>query len=329
MRYAVVAIWPIGMLVILAISLNAFRRNPSPRSGVQGSGRHRSDRRRIVAERAPGEGQPAEEAGSGRLRARMATLQSLDGLGGAAAVLIIAALGALAVFGVTCLLGVLVVHEGPKIDHPIYNWMSTHQVHFWKDINNRLTKIGDTWTTWGAGAAAGVCLAITWQRRRWLPALVMGTVIFVDHYTTLALRHVFHRLGPPDSPLGTYPSGGVDRTVLFFGIIAYMLWHHFGGSRRAAIWAYGVMAALTFNEVYSRIYLGKHWFTDALSGVVYGALLLGVFVAAVRLIEGPAKPPTEQPPVGIPRPAAAWGRVSPTRWRGGTGTPDRQPVASP
>jgi membrane-associated phospholipid phosphatase len=53
-------------------------------------------------------------------------------------------------------------------------------------------------------------------------------------------------------------------------------------------WAAGTVAALAYNEAYSREYLGKHWFTDIVSGLLYGAVLLAPFVAGVRMIAGPA-----------------------------------------
>jgi membrane-associated phospholipid phosphatase len=198
------------------------------------------------------------------------------------------ALGAVAVYGVMTLLGLLVVHHGLAVDRPVNNWMTGHRVHAWAAVMNRLTKIGNTWTCWGAAIAAAVCLAVSWRSHRWLPPAVLGALIVVDHYTTLALRHTFHRLGPPDSPLGTYPSGGCDRVIVFYGLIAYLLWREFSGQRRAAIWAAAAVAALGFNEAYSRVYLTLHWFTDALSGLLYGGLLLAVFVAAVRVVAGPA-----------------------------------------
>jgi membrane-associated phospholipid phosphatase len=120
---------------------------------------------------------------------------------------------------------------------------------------------------------------------------VLASAIVIDHYTTLALRHVFHRLGPPTSPLGTFPSGGCDRCILFYGLIAYLLWREFSGRRSTAIMAASVVAALGFNEAYSRVYLGLHWLTDAVSGLVYGVLLLAVFIAAIRLVAGPATAP--------------------------------------
>jgi membrane-associated phospholipid phosphatase len=198
------------------------------------------------------------------------------------------ALGALAVYAVMALLGLLVVDHGLAIDRPIYTWMAGHQAHSWAAVMNRLTKIGNTWTCWGAAGAAAVCLAVSWRAHRWLPPAALGALIVVDHFTTLALRHTFHRLGPPDSPLGTYPSGGCDRVIVFYGLIAYLLWREFSGQRLAAIWAAAAVAALGFNEAYSRVYLTLHWFTDALSGLLYGGLLLAVFIAAVRAVAGPA-----------------------------------------
>ncbi len=178
---------------------------------------------------------------------------------------------------------------------------------------DRLTKIGDTWTCWAAAAAAAVCLSVTWRTRRWLPPVVLAACIFVDHYTTLALRHTFHRLGPPDSPLGTYPSGGCDRTVLFFGLIAYLLWREFSGRRRTAIWAGATVAALGFNEAYSRVYLTLHWFTDALSGLLFGGLLLAVFIIAIRFVAG------RRHPAGPPKRLSGDGRRALRPGRGGHG----------
>lgn len=227
--------------------------------------------------------------------------------------LLLLAVGAVAVYAVTCLLGVLIVHAGPSIDKPIYSWMIHHRVHFWKAVMNRLTKMGNTWTTWGAAAGAAACLAAFYRRRKWLPPVVLGAAIVIDHYLTLALRHTFHRLGPPDSPLGTFPSGGCDRIIVFYGLIAYLIWREVSGRRSTAIWLAGVVAALGFTEAYSRVYLTLHWFTDAVSGLIYGGLILAVFIATVRLVDGPARPVMAELHVGEHRPGEhRAGQPSPT-----------------
>ena len=185
------------------------------------------------------------------------------------------------------LLGPPVLNHGPAIDEPILHWTESHQVDRWAALMRPLNKIGDTWTTWGAVGTAAACLAMSRRRQRWLPPAVLGAAILVDHSVLMALHRTFKRLGPPGNPLGTYPSGGTDRVVLFYGLIAYLLWREFSGSRRGKIWAIGAVAALAFNQAYCREYLSQHWFIDIISGLLYGALLLAPFIAAVRLIGGP------------------------------------------
>jgi membrane-associated phospholipid phosphatase len=198
------------------------------------------------------------------------------------------AAGALSYVAMTAL-GPVVIGRGPALDEPLERWAATHQVAWWAAVMERLGKIGNTWTTWGAAGTAAACLGISWRKDKWLPPAVLSSAILVDHYATLALRHRFGRPGPPTSPLGTYPSGGCDRIILFYGLIADMLWREFSGSEAGRTWAIGTVAALSFNEAYTRYYLGKHWFTDIASGLFYGALLFVPYQAAVREVAGSAR----------------------------------------
>jgi membrane-associated phospholipid phosphatase len=185
------------------------------------------------------------------------------------------------------LIGRPVLKYGPKIDEPIEQWTHDHQVRAWAEVAERLNKVGSSWTTWAAAGTAGACLSASWRQQKWLPPAVLATAIAVDKTTTLALRHRFRRLGPPSSPAGTYPAGGPDRVVLFTGLIANMLWREFSGSERGKVLAVGAVAGLTFNMTYCREYLSKHWFTDIMSGVFYGAVLYTPFAVAIRAIAGP------------------------------------------
>lgn len=272
----VVLIWPVGIGAIGLLTALATRRWVSDRS--------------LATAPLNGHGDT--------LAAPRAARSSIVGM------LLILAVGALAVYAVTCLLGVLVVHAGPSIDKPIYSWMTHHRVHIWQAVMNRLTKTGNTWTTWGAAAAAAACLAAFYRREKWLPPVVLGAAVVIDHFLTLALRHTFHRLGPPASPLGTYPSGGCDRVIVFYGLIAYLIWREVSGRRSTAIWLAGVVMALGFSEAYSRVYLTLHWFTDAISGLIYGGFILAVFIATIRLVNGPGRR-VVVPSEAVARPAQA------------------------
>lgn len=276
LKFVAVLVWPLGIALIAAVAaLLARRASPPSRQAA-----HAAVRRGEL---------PANRAGVIRFA------------------LVIAA-GMAVCWGLTVLLGLLAVHFGPAIDKPFQNWMVAHRVHVWASVMKRATKEADTWTTWGAAGTAAVCLAVTWRARRWLPVAALVSLILLDKYVVIAVHHVIHRVGPPTSPLGTFPSGGASRAVVFYGLIAYLLWREFSGTRRAAAWYGAGVAALAFNEGYSRAYLGLHWLTDVLSGWVFGCLLLAAFIVAVRFAIGPALAPGPDPataPAAMAREAAA------------------------
>jgi hypothetical protein len=227
-------------------------------------------------------------AGAARRLARLAGVP--DWVAGPVVLGACAAGGGVVAYRVMELLGPAVLQHGPPIDERIVEWTNRHRIRKWAAVSERLGKIGNTWTTWGASGAAGVCLAVSWRSQRWLPPVALGYAVLVDHYATLALRYRFGRLGPPGSPGGTYPSGGCDRVVFLYGLVAYLLWREFSGTREGRAWATGAVAALAFNEAYTREYLSKHWFTDIVTGLFYGGVLLAPFLAAVRGFAGPATP---------------------------------------
>jgi membrane-associated phospholipid phosphatase len=268
-RMLAVAVWPAGMAVIVIVAaLLAGRPGPvrawaagprSPLSPDPGT--------------APG---PADDTVRRSLRE-------------AARFLLIIAVGMAAVYAVMALLGLPVTHQGHVIDQPVNRWLSQHSVHAWAREMAKTTRIGNTWTTRGAVVTAAVCLAVTWRRMRWLPPLALAVLSLIQHPLTHLIHLTDPRVGPPGFLHGTFPSGGSERCVAFYGLIAYLLWREFSGRRRAAIWSAAAVAALAFNEGYSRLYLGMHWATDVLSGWIYGLLILLVFVAAVRLVAGPSR----------------------------------------
>jgi len=311
-RYLLAAVWPAGEAAIAAATVRAARRAPRRRGpadrAVSGGPGRLPELDAVLPGLINGAFRfgsllttPAGRRGKARRDARPG-FSGPAGLPGWVPALIrlgtVTGAGGLMAYEVMRLIGPAVVNHGPAIDEAVVRWTDSHQVDKWAAVMERLGKIGNTWTTWGAAGTAAVCLAASWRERKWLPPAALGTALLVDHYVTLAIRRKFGRPGPPDSPGGTYPSGGCDRVVLFYGLIAYLLWREFSGSQRGKIYAIGTVAALSFNEAYSREYLSKHWLSDIVTGLVYGALLLGPFIAAVRLIAGPAIAAAEQ--VSIP-----------------------------
>jgi undecaprenyl-diphosphatase len=264
-------IWPAGMAVIfVTAALLASRARAAP------AGPRFGDRLPWLGDR------PALAADGGSSPVRGAVRQAL-------LFIVVILAGAAVIFAVMALLGQLVLHGGPSIDKPLYHWVVMHRIHPWKGLMKSLTKVGNAWSTRMAVVSAAVCLTVTWRRYRWLPAFAFLVLSVLQRYLTHGIHIVAHRVGPPGFLHGTYPSGGTERTVVFFGLIAYFLWREFSGRRETAIWAGAAVAAVAFNEGYSRDYLGMHWTTDVLSGWVYGILLLAVFILATRLVMGPAR----------------------------------------
>jgi membrane-associated phospholipid phosphatase len=293
-KIVVVLIWPLGIALIAAVAAVLARRAGAPTgrpAALNGSRPDTAPGRHGARATSPGtHGTRAVSHGMHGTRAAARGMTLPGGTAGLVRLGAAVAAGAIVAWGLTVLLGLLVVHAGPAIDKPFQNWMVTHRLHLWASVMKRATKEADTWTTWGAAGAAAVCLAVTWRANRWLPPVALASLIVVDKYVVIAVHHVVHRAGPPTSPLGTFPSGGASRAVVFYGLIAYLLWREFSGTRRAAIWYGAAVAALAFNEGYSRAYLTMHWLTDVLSGWVFGCLLLAAYIAAVRFVIGPARP---------------------------------------
>ncbi len=316
-RYLLVALWPAGLAAITAATVIAARRSPGSRvlpagdpaaeAGAEPAGtadQAERDGARLSGPARTGEpGHPwpaavtAIQAGPGGHPGPAASLP--DWVPGLIKLGAIGAAGGLASYGVMSLLGPPVLNHGLAIDEPIFRWTDSHQVDWWAAAMSRFNRIGDTWTTWGTAATAAACLGISWRSRRWLPSAALGAAVLVDHYTTTTLQRTFDRIGPPTHPLGKYPSGGVDRVILFHGLIAHLLWREFSGSRRGKISAIGAVAALAFSQAYCRQYLSQHWFTDIISGLLYGVMLLLPFIAAIRLIAGPAAVAAGRPEIAL------------------------------
>jgi hypothetical protein len=284
-RYLLVALWPAGMTAIAAAVAVAARRAPvtplQPAHGDPGD--------QDVAE--PEEYEEYEDAFGDHDPQLPGWRQGLIQLAA------ISIAGGVLSYRVMELIGRPVLKYGPRIDEPVERWTSSHQVPAWAEVMRRLNNVGSSWTTWAAAGASGACLAMSWQRQKWLPPSLLASVIVVDKCTTSALRNRFGRLGPPGSPYGTYPAGGPGRVVLFTGLIANMLWREFSGTERGRVLAMGAIGVFAFNMAYCREYLSKHWLTDIVSGLVYGSVMYAPFAVAIRAIAGPpVHKPAGQPP---------------------------------
>jgi len=275
-KYLVVISWPAGIGLVVLVAVILTRRPERPAAPRWSAGRV-----------------PAAGVGSAA------------GLPEPVRLVGIAVVGWIAAFAIMLALGVAwVVHDGPSIDRPIYSFAVHHRIADWTVAVTQLTKIADLPESLVVAAVAAVWLARGWDQRKWVPPVILATTVVADHFLTAAIHGVFERAGPPNSPGGGYPSGGCERAILYFGLIGYLRLRQVGWRRNRGIWVSAVVAALALNEAYTRIYLTLHWFTDAISGLIYGALVLAAVILALRVVIGPATVPASgDAPGGLRFPA--------------------------
>jgi membrane-associated phospholipid phosphatase len=129
-----------------------------------------------------------------------------------------------------------------------------------------------------------------------LLAVGPAVVIVLASGVELAGKHLVHQVAPPLSALRwpgflphvshqvglySFPSGHVMRSTILYGLILYLAerWELFGrdSSRLSP-----VLAILVVLMGYAVLYLGWHWFTDALGGALLG---LAILVASIAFLE--------------------------------------------
>jgi membrane-associated phospholipid phosphatase len=179
-------------------------------------------------------------------------------------------------------------------DHSVYNWVlpraHTHWLHSAMRV---LTKMSNNRETQVVAGIFMVVLTLAWLRHRrgiaiLVPAVLLIIAYELEHQLQHTLKLLAHRTGPVPVDLGAYPSGGVARLISIYGLIIYLVLRRLRLTRtKWAVGAWVVLAAATYTEAYSRLYLGKHWISDIVGGVVFGALLLAVLIAATRLLDQP------------------------------------------
>ncbi len=183
-------------------------------------------------------------------------------------------------------------------DHKVYNWvLPRSHTHWLHSAMSTLTKMSNNRETQVVAAIFMVVLTVAWFRHRrgigvLVPAVLILTAYEVEHQLQHTLKLLAARTGPVPVDLGAYPSGGVARLVSIYGLIIYLVLRRLNLTRtRWAVGAWSVLALATYTESYSRLYLGKHWISDIVGGLIFGALLLVVLVVATKLLDGPDHDP--------------------------------------
>ena len=190
---------------------------------------------------------------------------------------------------------------------------------------------------------AAVAIFIAWRHRTWHP-LAIVVAAEVGFYAGIGGLKVLLGRTAPSAGEGTfweggpfahgwygiaYPSGHAAEAVLIYGAAAYLLLSYAGPDtrlRRRLTW---LVALIALNAIVVAFYLGYHWPTDLVAGLLAGGLVLRCIVNADRALarrglpfgwsyrlpqRSAAQPEparTSHRPQPLPVPAAIWLRTHP------------------
>lgn len=137
----------------------------------------------------------------------------------------------------------------------------------------------------GSAPVLGTCSAFTlgWLlwRKRWMAAAHWLGAIAVGLLLTEGLDAVVDMPRPPTAVAGFgFPSIAVTMTTVVFGFFAVLIARELPGRRR--VWPYLLTGVATAIVAFARLYLGAHWLSDVLAGVLLGVVWLLVLGIAYR-----------------------------------------------
>jgi membrane-associated phospholipid phosphatase len=177
-------------------------------------------------------------------------------------------------------------------DHKVYKWVFARaHTHWLHQAMSTLTKMSNNRETQVVAGAFMILLTLWWVgHRRGLailaPAVLLISAYEIEHQLQHTLKLLAARTGPVPAGLGSFPSGGVARLISIYGLILYLVLRRLNLTRsKWAVAGWTIIAAATYTESYSRLYLGKHWISDIFAGLVFGALLLAVLIVATQLLD--------------------------------------------
>ncbi|HRO64193.1 VTT domain-containing protein [Thermomonas sp.] len=172
--------------------------------------------------------------------------------------------------------GSLLASGGPlRIDHEVFAFMRALRNPLADRTMATLAALGSAPVL--GSAFGGAMLWLLW-RRRWKAALHWGVAVAVGLGLTEALAAVVHMPRPPTAAAGFgFPSIAVTMTTVVFGFFAVLIARELPGRQR--VWPYLLTGVATALVGFARLYLGAHWLTDIVGGVLLGAiwvLLIGI-----------------------------------------------------
>ena len=181
----------------------------------------------------------------------------------------------------------------PNTDLSIFNLMRELRNAPADELLIPLTMLGDAFVL-----TVMMVTIVGWLawRKAWRAAFASTVVFIAGKLFSLFLKYAIHRPRPLELYSGadsfSFPSGHATMAAITFGVLAVLASHAMNRWSRSLV--YAICGLFVIAIAYSRIYLGVHWLSDVLGGVVFGAIMVAAFGVAIEAI-----PPRRYMPLGL------------------------------
>lgn len=168
------------------------------------------------------------------------------------------------------------VHESHNLpgDRAISDWFDGVDISFIDSLMQAVSSLGDTIP---AVIMVSIMVIVLLFYRRRLEALFVAVLPSLAALLTWLIKVLVERPRPGDELIGngglSFPSGHVSHIVVFLGFLFYLLP---GLIKQRVIMAalQAIIVILILLMTASRVYLGEHWPSDVLGGIILGVLIL-------------------------------------------------------
>jgi undecaprenyl-diphosphatase len=162
-------------------------------------------------------------------------------------------------------------------DEPIARWVEAHRTAGLDHVFLTFSRLGSTVPVMIVGTAVGIA---AWRRCR-----AVGVALIVATFSKPLIETILKLAVNRDRPdfdqmvpgVGhSFPSGHVMAAMALWGMLPLVVSLY---TRRRDVWwgSVAVAATITGGIAASRVYLGVHWYSDVVGGLLAGAIfLLGV-----------------------------------------------------
>ncbi|MBI2719438.1 MAG: phosphatase PAP2 family protein [Rhizobiales bacterium] len=178
-------------------------------------------------------------------------------------------------------------------DVSIFNLMKEMRNAPADELMITLTMLGDTLVM--TVLSVTIIVWLMW-RRAYRAAIAATIAIVAGKIFVPILKYGIQRARPIELYGGaeqfSFPSGHATMAALIFGILAVLVGHALGRWSRSLV--YAMCTVLVVAIAYSRVYLGVHWLSDVLGGLLFGAVMAAAFGIAIEAV-----PPRRIRPVGL------------------------------